>query len=327
MRGAGCGWPSGRGGGRGPLLRAVAKGRAWRRPGLAAAAATPTRPGARPGGGGGAMEFPFDVAAVLGERVSVVDQHLRPAGRRGPAHRGDLEQQLRTVIDELGKASAKAQGLPAPVTSAARMESNRHVLYILRDADGRGTTKAAVIGFLKVGYKKLFLLDHSGAHNEAEPLCVLDFYVHESLQRHGYGRELFQHMLKVNNFVIFEGFFSNRPAPQRRPPQKRPEEEIKPYSLPERDFLREEAEPPWPFNLTAGRAGGSPVRGSLRPFLAERGPRRPAGTDGADPIRTLNGGGEGERQRRARRVSGGFLGFWGAFIRFWGFLLGFGVFY
>ncbi|XP_040399062.1 alpha-tubulin N-acetyltransferase 1 isoform X4 [Cygnus olor] len=303
MRGAGCGWPSGRGGGRGPLLRAVAKGRAWRRPGLAAAAATPTRPGARPGGGGGAMEFPFDVAAVLGERVSVVDQHLRPAGRRGPAHRGDLEQQLRTVIDELGKASAKAQGLPAPVTSAARMESNRHVLYILRDADGRGTTKAAVIGFLKVGYKKLFLLDHSGAHNEAEPLCVLDFYVHESLQRHGYGRELFQHMLKVNNFVIFEGFFSNRPV------------------------LREEAEPPWPFNLTAGRAGGSPVRGSLRPFLAERGPRRPAGTDGADPIRTLNGGGEGERQRRARRVSGGFLGFWGAFIRFWGFLLGFGVFY
>uniref|UniRef100_A0A8C3CA35 Alpha-tubulin N-acetyltransferase 1 n=1 Tax=Cairina moschata TaxID=8855 RepID=A0A8C3CA35_CAIMO len=142
------------------------------------------------------MEFPFDVVAVLGERVSVVDQHLRPAGRRGPAHRGDLEQQLRTVIDELGKASAKAQGLPAPVTSAARMESNRHVLYILRDAEGRGSSKAAVIGFLKVGYKKLFLLDHSGAHNEAEPLCVLDFYVHESLQRHGYGRELFQHMLK-----------------------------------------------------------------------------------------------------------------------------------
>ncbi|NWI70094.1 ATAT acetyltransferase, partial [Todus mexicanus] len=49
------------------------------------------------------------------------------------SRRGDLEQQLRTVIDELGKASAKAQGLPTPVTSAARMETNRHVLYILRD--------------------------------------------------------------------------------------------------------------------------------------------------------------------------------------------------
>ncbi|KAF1578620.1 UNVERIFIED_CONTAM: Alpha-tubulin N-acetyltransferase 1, partial [Eudyptes pachyrhynchus] len=53
---------------------------------------------------------------------------------------------------------AQAQGLPAPVTSAARMEANRHVLYILRDADGRGTPKGAVVGFLKVGYKKLFLL-------------------------------------------------------------------------------------------------------------------------------------------------------------------------
>uniref|UniRef100_A0A8C0C4J3 Alpha-tubulin N-acetyltransferase 1 n=1 Tax=Buteo japonicus TaxID=224669 RepID=A0A8C0C4J3_9AVES len=141
---------------------------------------------------------------------------------------------------------AQAQGLPAPVTSATRMEANRHVLYILRDADGRGAPKGAVIGFLKVGYKKLFLLDRNGAHNEAEPLCVLDFYIHESLQRHGYGRELFQHMLQservepwrlavdrpsekllaflrkhygladaipqVNNFVIFEGFFSNRPG-------------------------------------------------------------------------------------------------------------------
>ncbi|XP_064330110.1 alpha-tubulin N-acetyltransferase 1 isoform X1 [Phalacrocorax carbo] len=251
------------------------------------------------------MEFPFDLTPVLGDRVCVVDQHLRPAGRRGPNHRGELEHQLRAVIDELGKASAKAQGLPTPVTSATRMETNRHVLYILRDADGRRTPKSAVIGFLKVGYKKLFLLDRNGAHNEAEPLCVLDFYIHESLQRHGYGLELFQHMLQservdpwrlavdrpsekllaflrkhygltdaipqVNNFVIFEGFFSNRPAaPPRRPPPKRPEEEIKPYSLSERDFLREEAEPPWPFNLTSGRAGGSPVRGSLRPFLLRR---------------------------------------------------------
>ncbi|KAM9510473.1 alpha-tubulin N-acetyltransferase 1 isoform 1-T1 [Guaruba guarouba] len=198
------------------------------------------------------MEFPFDLAPVLGERFCVVDQHLRPAGRRGPAHRGDLEQQLRTVIDELGKASAKAQGLPSPVTSATRMETNRHVLYIMRDTEGRGAPKGAVIGFLKVGYKKLFLLDRAGAHIEAEPLCVLDFYIHESLQRHGYGRELFHHMLQservepwrlavdrpsgkllaflhkhyglvdaipqVNNFVIFEGFFSNRPGDPPPPP-------------------------------------------------------------------------------------------------------------
>lgn len=33
------------------------------------------------------MEFPFDLAPVLGDRFCVVDQHLRPAGRRGPTHR------------------------------------------------------------------------------------------------------------------------------------------------------------------------------------------------------------------------------------------------
>lgn len=104
--------------------------------------------------------------------------------------------------------------------------------------------KGAIIGFLKVGYKKLFVLDDREAHNEVEPLCILDFYIHESVQRHGHGRELFQHMLQkervephqlaidrpspkllkflnkhynlettvpqVNNFVIFEGFFAHQ---------------------------------------------------------------------------------------------------------------------
>lgn len=40
--------------------------------------------------------------------------------------------------------------------------------------------------------------DQRGAHLETEPLCVLDFYVTETLQRHGYGLELFDFMLKVS---------------------------------------------------------------------------------------------------------------------------------
>uniref|UniRef100_A0A8C9C9Q0 Alpha-tubulin N-acetyltransferase 1 n=1 Tax=Phocoena sinus TaxID=42100 RepID=A0A8C9C9Q0_PHOSS len=160
----------------------------------------------------------------------------------------DLQQQIMTIVDELGKASAKAQHLPAPITSASRMQSNRHVMYILKDTSARMAGKGAIVGFLKVGYKKLFVLDDREAHNEVEPLCILDFYIHESLQRHGHGRELFQYMLQkervephqlaidrpsqkllkflnkhyslettvpqVNNFVIFEGFFAH----QHRPP-------------------------------------------------------------------------------------------------------------
>ncbi|XP_050775472.1 alpha-tubulin N-acetyltransferase 1 isoform X2 [Gopherus flavomarginatus] len=151
--------------------------------------------------------------------------------------------------------------------------------------------------------------DRHGAHNEVEPLCVLDFYIHESLQRHGYGKELFQCMMQrervqphqlavdrpsekllcflrkhynlqgtipqVNNFVIFEGFFADQHAPVRKLPPKRAEEEIKPYSLTDREFLKEEVEPPWPFNQShsltrSSSLGNSPVRTCLKPFLNEQ---------------------------------------------------------
>jgi hypothetical protein len=40
-------------------------------------------------------------------------------------------------------------------------------------------------GILKIGKKKLFHRDSkSGKMHEIEPLCVLDFYVHESMQRY-----------------------------------------------------------------------------------------------------------------------------------------------
>ncbi|XP_068929283.1 alpha-tubulin N-acetyltransferase 1 isoform X10 [Petaurus breviceps papuanus] len=193
------------------------------------------------------MEFPFDVDALFPEPITILDQHLRaPARRTGTttSARVDLQQQIMTVVDELGKASAKAQHLPGPITSASRMQSNRHVMYVLKDTSARPAGKGAIIGFLKVGYKKLFVLDDRGAHNEVEPLCILDFYIHESLQRHGHGLKLFQYMLEkervephqlaidrpsekllrflnkhynlestvpqVNNFVIFEGFFAHQ---------------------------------------------------------------------------------------------------------------------
>ncbi|XP_047414197.1 alpha-tubulin N-acetyltransferase 1 isoform X7 [Sciurus carolinensis] len=261
------------------------------------------------------MEFPFDVDALLPERITVLDQHLRPPARRPgtttPA-RVDLQQQIMTIVDELGKASAKAQNLPAPITSASRMQSNRHVIYVLKDTSARQAGKGAIIGFLKVGYKKLFVLDDREAHNEVEPLCILDFYIHESLQRHGHGRELFQHMLQkervephqlaidrpsqkllkflnkhynlettvpqVNNFVIFEGFFAHQHPPARKLPPKRAEGDIKPYSSSDREFLKVAVEPPWPLNRAPRRAtppAHPPPRSSSLGNSPERGPLRP----------------------------------------------------
>ncbi|XP_074120932.1 alpha-tubulin N-acetyltransferase 1 isoform X10 [Sminthopsis crassicaudata] len=217
-----------------------------------------------------------------------------------------------TVIDELGKASAKAQHLPGPITSASRMQSNRHVMYVLKDTSARPAGKGAIIGFLKVGYKKLFVLDDRGAHNEVEPLCILDFYIHESLQRHGHGLTLFQYMLEkervephqlaidrpsekllrflnkhynlestvpqVNNFVIFEGFFAHQHPPARKLPPKKTEGEIKPYSSSDREFLKVAVEPPWPLNRAPRRATPPtrpPTRSSSLGNSPDRGPLRP----------------------------------------------------
>ena len=54
-------------------------------------------------------------------------------------------------------------------------------LYLKTDG-----TKA--VGLLKVGKKALFIRNTAGKIFEISPLCVLDFYVHESVQRSGYGK-------------------------------------------------------------------------------------------------------------------------------------------
>ncbi|XP_060916549.1 alpha-tubulin N-acetyltransferase 1 isoform X4 [Labrus mixtus] len=226
------------------------------------------------------MEFPFDVNQLFSEKVSILDQSL--LGSRKSASRPDLQAHIATVIDELGRASAKAQQLTAPITSASKLQTQRHQLYLMKDGESNGG-RGVVVGFLKVGYKKLFLLDRQGAHIEAEPLCVLDFFISENVQRHGYGLELFDFMLQhksleptlmaydrpspkllsflakhhcltqsvpqVNNFVVFEGFFQNRSAAQlRKVPLRKPDGDIKPYSVMEREAVRREQRvPPWPF--------------------------------------------------------------------------------
>ncbi|XP_046875083.1 alpha-tubulin N-acetyltransferase 1 isoform X2 [Hypomesus transpacificus] len=265
------------------------------------------------------MEFPFDINHILPERITVLDQNL--AAGRTSLGRSDPQIQIATVIDELGRASAKAQQLTAPITSASKLQSNRHHLYLLKEGEANGG-KGMAVGFLKVGCKKLFLLDQRGAHVEAEPLCVLDFFVKENLQRHGYGLELFEFMLQhkrvepltmaydrpspkflsflekhfclkegvpqVNNFVVFDGFFLNRSAAQlRKVPPKKPDGEIKPYSLMGREVVREEQRAlPWPFVRPVApppsppsRAVSSPCSRSLSVGSSpSRGPPCPAPT-------------------------------------------------
>lgn len=66
-------------------------------------------------------------------------------------------------------------------------------LSLYLSSSGRGR----VLGFIKTGRKRLFLTDSRALLHEVEPLCILDFYVHESQQRKGHGKELFEKVLQV----------------------------------------------------------------------------------------------------------------------------------
>ncbi len=83
---------------------------------------------------------------------------------------------MEVVVNEMGNRSAKAQGLGAVITTLEKILSTDQKLYVHR-------SEKSVSGILKVGKKKLFIREaSSGRMHEIEPLCALDFYVHETVQ-------------------------------------------------------------------------------------------------------------------------------------------------
>ena len=181
-----------------------------------------------------------------------IESDLLPVGFQGHLRlMQTVQQRISDILDLMGAASAKAQELKQPITSGAKLRmQDEHCVYLL-------VNRAAneVVGLLKAGKKNLFLLNEEGHQREVYPMCVLDFYVHESRQRSGCGKMLFEAMLKdqkvvdpkylavdrpspkllaflrkhyglcqkiqqFNNYVIFHGFFDNRPfdaGPGKRP--------------------------------------------------------------------------------------------------------------
>lgn len=126
-----------------------------------------------------------------------------------------------TVLDTVGKKSAVAQGLKKPVTygSASCLLGQRVYLMV---EDKRA------LGFIKVGSKRLFIsppaLHASRSNNscvqdafkEINPVCVLDFYVHESCQRTGLGKLLFDTMLEQEGVSAAQLAY-DRPSPKFLP--------------------------------------------------------------------------------------------------------------
>jgi alpha-tubulin N-acetyltransferase 1 len=90
----------------------------------------------------------------------------------------------------MGEASALAQGLPVPITSASSFRTSEYTLYL----KVQGTK---CLGLIKTGYKNLYVREFSTAGMiNIRPLCILDFYVNEKCQREGHGKHLFDCVLE-----------------------------------------------------------------------------------------------------------------------------------
>ncbi|XP_041987048.1 alpha-tubulin N-acetyltransferase 1-like [Aricia agestis] len=146
------------------------------------------------------MEWTAPVNDILSDKITKLNYTLIP-----PSFQGDvrsvrvMQESLSKVIDALGEQSTAAQGLSKVITTADKLRNTpTHILYLMKDPSANGG-KGEVIGLLKVGRKHLFLFDEQDKVREVEPLCVLDFYIQQDRQRHGFGKILFDYMLQDNN--------------------------------------------------------------------------------------------------------------------------------
>ncbi|XP_008216757.1 alpha-tubulin N-acetyltransferase isoform X1 [Nasonia vitripennis] len=145
------------------------------------------------------MDFRFDINKLLPKRINKITHTLIPEGFRGDRREyNDCQRLLTRILDDMGEASAKAQGLNRTITSALKLRDTDHIIYLMVDNEGNNGL-GSVVGLLKTGSKLLFMFDENGRHYQIKPRCILDFYIHESRQRMGLGMELYQHMLSEEN--------------------------------------------------------------------------------------------------------------------------------
>ncbi|KAK9828886.1 hypothetical protein WJX72_002588 [[Myrmecia] bisecta] len=133
------------------------------------------------------MEFNHSFAGLQGETVTSWDSK-----RIASLTREDRER-FRSLVDHFGKLSAKAQGLPRPVTDLTRILNSDQKLYLATKP--LAANRLLVLGGLKTGRKHLYIRVDTGAYRDIDPQSVLDFYVHESTQRRGVGKLLFEAFL------------------------------------------------------------------------------------------------------------------------------------
>ena len=117
-----------------------------------------------------------------------------------------LGGQVTQIIDALGEASAIAQGLGSTITTHSKLINSQGSQNLYMIVQGY-----QALALLKTGTKSLFI--QGSNQQQINPRCVLDFYVHESLQRQGVGLRIFEYMMEYENLAAHK-YAYDRPSPK-----------------------------------------------------------------------------------------------------------------
>ena len=106
------------------------------------------------------MEFNSDLGHIFKQEISVIGEDMLPEGGIPATSPGKslglAQQRIMEIIDRMGEASAKAQGLRQPITTVAKVRNHpEHTVFLLVERN-------AVVGLLKVGKKNLFMVNQQG---------------------------------------------------------------------------------------------------------------------------------------------------------------------
>jgi alpha-tubulin N-acetyltransferase 1 len=120
-------------------------------------------------------------------------------------------------LDALGGRSGVAQQLTGPITTVEKLEASTHTLLLCCSTGTTTISQQPVgqcLGFIKYGTKDLYFYRKNGQVTQCSPVCLLDFYVDEAVQRGGIGIALFREMMAAAGTSDPRVIAYDRPSPK-----------------------------------------------------------------------------------------------------------------
>jgi len=90
------------------------------------------------------------------------------------------------ILDCIGEESSKQQGLNVVKTSFYKFFHSQDRMFIKAE-------KNVIIGYLRVGKRRIFIRDEQNNYFQEDPITVIDFYIVKNYERQGFGKVSFNY--------------------------------------------------------------------------------------------------------------------------------------